>query len=458
MPSGKTAPTRTGYKFGGYYTKANGGGTQYYNASMESTKNWNIASDTTLYAKWTANKYTVKFNANGGTGTMSNQSFTYGEAQKLSANKFTRKSHLFKGWSKTPDATKPTYTDEQSVSNLSSTAGDTVTLYAIWQENAYELTVTTQSEEYGKTNTTGGTKVAGTSITVKATPEDGYVFAAWKDENCHTVSTDAQYQFTMPSKDYYLKATFTFDIKKVSEIKVLNVYPTIGDIDNSNTFKSWMDSYGANKIKVTPISIEKFNENPTKYLGTADNWKYDVVVFGFWDCNNYLDLNSTSSSLIRTFIKADHSVIFGHDTISGCDSCGDHTNFNKLAKYVNIAMGSCDITHSENVYINKKGIFNSYPHNIGNVGTILDVPKTHVYGQIANGDIWLTFADINLPDENNFYLTTSLAYNTAMIQTGHSNGLARTHEQQVLADTIFYLYSQDKMPEKRCTKPADSED
>ena len=61
MPGSKTAPTRTGYTFGGYYTSKNGGGTQYYTSTMTSAKPWPSAGTgpTTLYAKWTANTYTV---------------------------------------------------------------------------------------------------------------------------------------------------------------------------------------------------------------------------------------------------------------------------------------------------------------------------------------------------------------------------------------------------------------
>ncbi len=61
MPTA-TKPTRTGYSFGGYFTAQNGGGTKYYNADMTSAKLWDIEADTTLYAKWTANTYTVKLN------------------------------------------------------------------------------------------------------------------------------------------------------------------------------------------------------------------------------------------------------------------------------------------------------------------------------------------------------------------------------------------------------------
>ena len=59
MPS-IAVPVRTGYTFKGYYTEPNGGGTPYYNEYGTSANNWNIASNTTLYAKWTANNYEVE--------------------------------------------------------------------------------------------------------------------------------------------------------------------------------------------------------------------------------------------------------------------------------------------------------------------------------------------------------------------------------------------------------------
>ncbi|MDR3293910.1 MAG: InlB B-repeat-containing protein [Clostridiales bacterium] len=51
MPSA-TAPSKSGYTFGGYYASTNGSGTQYYTASMSSARAWNLSSNTTLYAKW----------------------------------------------------------------------------------------------------------------------------------------------------------------------------------------------------------------------------------------------------------------------------------------------------------------------------------------------------------------------------------------------------------------------
>ncbi len=59
-----TVPTRTGYTFGGYYTSTGGTGTQYINASGASVKNWDLDANTTLYAKWVADTYTVAYDYN----------------------------------------------------------------------------------------------------------------------------------------------------------------------------------------------------------------------------------------------------------------------------------------------------------------------------------------------------------------------------------------------------------
>ena len=130
-----SVPVRTGYTFGGYYTEANGGGTKYYNAAGTSANSWNIASATTLYAKLTANNYTVRFNANGGKGAMSDMAFTYDAAQNLTANAFARTGCTFAGWSTTADGSGDSYTDGQNVTNLTVGNNDVVTLYAQWTDH-----------------------------------------------------------------------------------------------------------------------------------------------------------------------------------------------------------------------------------------------------------------------------------------------------------------------------------
>ncbi|MGN0877081.1 MAG: InlB B-repeat-containing protein [Kiritimatiellia bacterium] len=122
---------RTGYTFTGWATSATGE-VVYANGATVSNLTANAGATVTLYAKWTANAYTVKFNANGGTGSMANLAMTYDVAKALTANAFTRTGCTFAGWA-TSASGAVAYEDKASVKNLSATASGTVTLYAVWQ-------------------------------------------------------------------------------------------------------------------------------------------------------------------------------------------------------------------------------------------------------------------------------------------------------------------------------------
>lgn len=77
-------------------------------------------------------KYQIAFDANRGTGTMSNQVFDYDVSEALTANIFVRKGYVFMGWNTNPDGNGISYSDEQFVQNLIDTS-DVLTLYAIWR-------------------------------------------------------------------------------------------------------------------------------------------------------------------------------------------------------------------------------------------------------------------------------------------------------------------------------------
>ena len=116
-------PTRTGYTFAGW-TGSNGN-------TPETTVTISQGSTGPLSytAHWTANTYTVHFDANGGTGTMTDMDFTYDVAQNLTANAFVSPTYyLFAGWNTAANGLGDTYTDEQSVSNLTPDDNGSVTL------------------------------------------------------------------------------------------------------------------------------------------------------------------------------------------------------------------------------------------------------------------------------------------------------------------------------------------
>ena len=81
--------------------------------------------------------YEVAFDANGGTGTMANQRFTYGEAQALTTNAYTNGGSFFAGWNTSADGTGTSYSDGAMINDdLTDIGGDVVTLYAQWEEDA----------------------------------------------------------------------------------------------------------------------------------------------------------------------------------------------------------------------------------------------------------------------------------------------------------------------------------
>ena len=122
-----TKPTRTGYSFLGWSTSSTA-----TSATYSAGGNYTANAAATLYAVWKANTYTVKYNANGGTGAPANQTKTYGKALTLSSTIPTRTNYIFKGWGTSASATTVTY-----AAGGSYTVNAGITLYAVW-ELAYQ--------------------------------------------------------------------------------------------------------------------------------------------------------------------------------------------------------------------------------------------------------------------------------------------------------------------------------
>lgn len=94
------------------------------------------SSGLTVSFKTAWNTYSVAYNANGGSGAPSSQTKTYGTNLTLSSTKPTRTYYTFKGWSTSSTATSATYSAGATLSSdLTTTNGGTVTLYAVWEPN-----------------------------------------------------------------------------------------------------------------------------------------------------------------------------------------------------------------------------------------------------------------------------------------------------------------------------------
>ena len=87
----------------------------------------------TVRANWTANSYTISYNANGGSGMMDGTSATYDSEATVAENGFTWSGHEFKGWTTEPGGAV-VYAPGQPVTNLTAQSGGIVTLYAVWAD------------------------------------------------------------------------------------------------------------------------------------------------------------------------------------------------------------------------------------------------------------------------------------------------------------------------------------
>ncbi len=133
---------------------------------------------TSLFALWRAHTYVVRYNANGGMGTMGDSSHVYDTGQSLASNVFWRPGYTFAGWG-TSSGGPVVYGDSAWVINLTAADGGIVNLYAQWRANPITLTWNSQ----------GGSSVANTSATYSSSAKvpmpasnptrAGYTFAGW---------------------------------------------------------------------------------------------------------------------------------------------------------------------------------------------------------------------------------------------------------------------------------------
>lgn len=111
----------------------------------------------TFTAQWKDITYTVTFDANGGEGTMTTQTFQAGVPEALNENTFTRTNYHFVGWSENADAAQADIQDGQIFTFADQ--DHSRTLYAIWALDTYDFT-------YYKYNADGRGNAIDTTIQV----------------------------------------------------------------------------------------------------------------------------------------------------------------------------------------------------------------------------------------------------------------------------------------------------
>lgn len=124
----------TGYTFDGW-SKSNDNTADVTAGTYQLFTASGTSASTTLYACWTAQTYTISYNANGGSGAPGPQTKTHGVTLTLSSTKPTRDGYEFLGWATSSTATSATYSAGGSY-----TTNAAATLYAVWKVLSYDIT------------------------------------------------------------------------------------------------------------------------------------------------------------------------------------------------------------------------------------------------------------------------------------------------------------------------------
>ena len=245
-----------------------------------------------------AAEYTVRFNANGGGGTMADVTGVSGSYTLPSCGFTEPEGKQFKGWS--------TSADGSVISGTTYEVSSDTTFYAIWESKEYSIIVTD-----GKATIGAGSEISkaaqGTTITLTANAApDGKVFDKWVVESGNTTLEDANSEtttFIMPDSEVSVKATYTIPHTHTydQEIQKPETLKSAADCTNDAVY---FKSCSCGEISTT----ETFTATGTQ-LGHA--WASD------WS----KDTDNHWKECSRCHEKKDEAAHdYGSDNI--CDTCG----------------------------------------------------------------------------------------------------------------------------------------
>ena len=283
-------PTRTGYDFDGWYTARTGG------TEVKSSTTCN--GDATIYAHWTANTYTVSYNANGGTGAPSSQEKTYGVALTLSSTRPTRTNYDFMGWGTSSTATTALYDAGGTY-----TANKSATLYGIWKRD-FKITYNANGGTGAPATQTitiynAASSASNVTLSSTAPTRTNYQFMGWDTSASATTATyaaGATISTLSDDKNLYAIWSSTYVPPKVVAGSV-QVYRT-----NSDGTEQGSGTYGYIKFKWTPAEIGG------SHAETTASVKYRQQ----GTSGNYIDLSTRqTSNSIKTYNFSD---IFGSES------------------------------------------------------------------------------------------------------------------------------------------------
>ena len=246
-------------------------------------ESWNITDETvpvggtSISANWTPNTYRIVFNANGGSGYMEDQTFTYDVDAAINANNFTWKGYDFAGWR--VEQGENVFADGATVHNLASEQDAVVTLYAIWEPSktteytVYHYQYDVSGDGYQLADTQVLTGVTDSMTLAQAYSYTGFTADSFSQEKISNLG-DTEI------KIYYRRNSYTvaFDTtEETSDVVYGGTYGKLPVLTRTGyTFKGWYTLENGAGSKIEEDTAAEITENQTLYPYFTVNY-YDVT-------------------------------------------------------------------------------------------------------------------------------------------------------------------------------------
>ena len=265
---------KTGYTFAGWNNKADGTGADFTPAGT-----FTITKDTTLYAKWTPNEYTVTLNGNGGTGGSASVTATY-EAALPSFTAPIRSGYVLTGYYTTAsgegskvinaDGTLVASVDGYTDSNSKWIKADVATLHARW-DPVYTVTF----------NANGGTCATasltqesyGASIILPNASKDGYNFTGWYETASGTadpvgVAGDSYGASLTANKTLYARFS---EIVATTKFSMVREGSTDAELASGAEYTLTGSEATITGAKATGVVVKNLHSDPKQYLSNSNS-------------------------------------------------------------------------------------------------------------------------------------------------------------------------------------------
>ena len=287
----------------------------------------------------TANKYSIEYNSNGGSGTTASTRCTYDVEATIAQNAFVGPEGYkgFVKWNTNADGTGTTYNPGDKVKNLNSTQGGKVILYAIWedidapQNEAPSAVANTNTITVTCNQTDSGTGIDETTIQY-AIYKDG-AWSEWQDSNIFTgLKANTQYKVKTKVSDKAgngpteseetTKSTTSIELGTL----VFHKDSQTGNIINAPTAEPENPTYINNNIYIdmtagpvgtTTYTVKDPDGVKTTYsedkLITTKTGKYEITITTTDNVNSpsetyYIYVDKTNPTLKPTYTKTTNSI------------------------------------------------------------------------------------------------------------------------------------------------------